>query len=110
MAAYCGAGIEYETARRFTLGELRAIYRGDHRGPTGATPPMSCTAEEADTRAATDIKELREPYQAAQEENGNDVRPDKPCITSGAVVPIATRVTHTGLEGLREYVKKGIAV
>jgi hypothetical protein len=69
MAAYSGGGLDYETAVHFTLGELRAIYRGNHWTAAGKVtqPPAPIGEAAAMERAERDLEELRGSYCAAME-------------------------------------------
>jgi hypothetical protein len=64
MAAYHAGGVPYNIAARFTLGELRACYRGQHWSGGKLTKPPDIPAEEAAARARYALMEIKEAYGA----------------------------------------------
>ncbi|GHV81431.1 hypothetical protein AGMMS49944_32220 [Spirochaetia bacterium] len=78
MIAYHAGGLAYAEASAFTLGELRAIYQGNHWTNGKPTPaPEPITEADAMRQAAADAEELRGPYMATHE-GGGGVSGDSP--------------------------------
>ena len=66
MAAYHAGGVPYSTAARFTLGELRACYRGEHWSGGRRTRTPDIPAAEAAAHAKYALTEIKDAYCAGR--------------------------------------------
>jgi hypothetical protein len=95
MNSYIAGGMKPETAARFTRGELAAIYKGDHysRDNSGAMrptpPPENLTPEATRIKCDEAIAEILKTRTKAPEP-----------------APREQPAKKTGLEGLKNYVKR----
>ncbi|MCL2608819.1 MAG: hypothetical protein FWD94_02820 [Treponema sp.] len=95
MGRYVAGGMSPENAERFTMGELRAMYEGNHYGRDDAGKPVrTAPPEEVDTEAA-----MREGEAAARNFTAS--------LTTGTIpAPNVRAAQRTGLEALKEYVRR----
>jgi len=113
MSSYIVGGMRPETAARFTMGELGAIYKGDHysRAASGAfqltPPPEDIPIEAARAKANEAIREIlayckeeaakkaRPLNTEAQQEAGQGKAPEKPA-----------QQELSGFEKMAEYARR----
>jgi hypothetical protein len=105
MSAYIAGGTIPADAARLTMGELGAIYRGNHysRGASGAfrltPPPEALGIVEAKKKASAALSEF---MKATNESRAGQVPDNAPREIYGAL-------KKSGLEGLKNYARGNTA-
>jgi hypothetical protein len=103
MIAYIAGGMRYETATKFTLGELEAIYKGNHRsrdasGAFCVTPPPEALGIVAAMKKADAV--IAEIFKTSTGSGAGQAPKNTP-LTQGSSL--------SGFEKLAEYARGKIA-
>ena len=113
MSAYIAGGMSAQSASHFTRGELIAIYKGNHysRDGSGAMrptpPPEMLTLEAAGQKCNAALNEILKICTQDAQEGATMNAETKQEETRGKAPEKPPRAAiRTGLEGLKNYVKR----